>query len=447
MAAVDFALGLIVGLGFYYWKRQQFKHQLRLVLKSFSPRGDWVSSLPPISLMRRELTYVYQQKRNLEQQIQTWQQLVEQAPIGFLRIDEENRLLWCNQKARKLLSIDRWQPEQVRLLLELVRSYELDCLIEKTRQSQQKQVQEWTFYYTHYASTSQQESSVNIAKKIESLALQGYGFPLPEKQVGVFLLDCQALVELSKSREEAFSDLTHELRTPLTSIALVAENLIKRLNNPELRWVEQMLQEVNRLIDLVQDWLDLAQLQADPYQSLNYAVVELRSLIFSVWHTLQPIAKKKEVTLVYSGVDKINMEADRSRLIQVFLNLLDNCIKHSPVGEQILLEVKLVNKNNTSAKEDATIEIDIIDSGSGFAPADLPYVFDRLYRGDKSRTRQGQTGKTSSSRGSGLGLAIAKQIIEAHQGFIEANNHPQTKGAWLKIRLPLREKLTIDNRN
>lgn len=445
MAAVDFALGLIVGFGFYYWKRQQFKRQLRLVLKSFSPRGDWVSSLPPISLMRRELSYVYQQKQNLEQQLQTWQELVDRAPIGFLRIDEENRLLWCNQQARKLLSIDRWQPEQIRLLLELVRSYELDCLIEKTRQSQQKQVQEWTFYYTHYASTAQNNPSVNIAKKTESLALQGYGFPLPEKQVGVFLLDCQALVELSKSREEAFSDLTHELRTPLTSIALVAENLLKRLNNPELRWVEQMLQEVNRLIDLVRDWLDLAQLQADPHQSLNYAVVELRSLIFSVWHTLEPIAQKKEVTLVYSGVDKINMEGDRARLIQVFLNLLDNCIKHSPVGEQILLEVKLVNQNNTSAEEDATIEIDFIDSGSGFAPADLPYVFDRLYRGDKSRTRQGQTGKSSSYGGSGLGLAIAKQIIEAHQGSIEANNHPQTKGAWLKILLPLREQLKIKN--
>ena len=444
MAAVDFILGVIVGLGFYFWKRHQFKHQLRKVLKSFSPHGDWISSLPPLSLVRRELTYVYQEKQQLAQQLQIWQELIDRAPIGFLRVDEENRLLWCNQQARKLLNIDRWQPEQVRLLLELVRSYELDRLIEQTRQSQQQQVQEWTFYYTHYASRPQNPPSVNVAKTIESLALQGYGFPLPEAQVGVFLLDRQALVELSKSREEAFADLTHELRTPLTSIALVAENLLKRLDDPERRWVEQMLQEINRLIQLVREWLDLAQLQANPHQSLNYTVVELRSLIFSVWHTLKPLAEKKEVTLVYSGTEPVNIEADRSRLIQVFLNLLDNGIKHSPVGGQILVGVQPIIQNNSPNQENATVEIDIIDSGSGFAPADLPYVFERLYRGDKSRTRQGQTRELSASGGSGLGLAIAKQIIETHRGSIEANNHPEIKGAWLKIVLPLKAKSTKD---
>ena len=436
MTIIDFGLGLIVGVGFYYWKRYQFKHQLRLVLQSFSPRGDWVSSLPPISLMRRELTYVYEQKQKSEQQLRVWQELIDRAPIGFLRVDGENCLLWCNQQARKLLNIDRWQPGQVRLLLELVRSYELDRLIEQTRHSQQKQSQEWTFYYTHYAGKPPDRNysaSINSSKATESLALTGYGFPLPEEQVGIFLLDRQTLVELSKSRDTAFSDLTHELRTPLTSIALVTENLRKRLDDPERRWLEQMSQEVDRLIRLVQDWLDLAQLKADPNQSLNYGVVELRELIFSVWQTLIPIAQKKEVTIVYSDVQKVSIFADRSRLIQVFLNLLDNGIKHSPVGEKILVEVKPVMQNNNSPQEDANIKIDIIDSGKGFAPSDLPYVFERLYRGDKSRTREGND---LTSGGSGLGLAITRQIIEAHLGYIEAKNHPKTGGAWLQIILP-----------
>lgn len=433
MASIDFVLGVAVGLSFYIWKRSQFKHQLRLVLKSFSPRGDLVSSLPPLSLMRRELTHIYYQKQEFEQQLLLWQELIEQAPVGFLRIDEDNRLLWCNQKARELLNIDRWQPGQVRLLLELVRSYELDRLIEQTRKSQQKQVQEWTFYYTHYADSIPSSPSVKISQKIESLALQGSGIPLPQGKVGIFLLDRQAIVELSQSREEAFSNLTHELRTPLTSIALVAENLLKRLNNPERRWVEQMLQEINRLIRLVHEWLDLTQLQAAPHQSLQYTVVELPKLIFSVWHTLKPIADQKKVTLVYSGSEKLDIFADRSRLTQVLLNLLDNSIKHSPLEEEILVEVKLVPQDNTQASANPTVEINIIDSGSGFAPADLPYVFERLYRGEKSRSRQG----SSFAGGSGLGLAIVRQIIEAHQGYIEASNHPQTKGAWVKIFLPL----------
>ena len=445
MAAVDFCLGIIVGLSFYIWKRHQFKHQLRLVFKSFSPRGDWVSSLPPLSLVRRELTYVHQQQQELARQLQIWHELIERAPIGFLKVDAENRLLWCNQQARQLLNIDRWQPKQVRLLLELVRSYELDRLIEQTRELQQQQVQEWTYYYTHYASKPQNIPSVNVAKKIKSLALQGYGFPLPEGKVGVFIIDRQALVDLSKSREEAFADLTHELRTPLTSIALVAENLLKRLDDPERRWVEQMLQEINRLIDLVREWLDLTQLQRDPHQSLNYELVELQSLIFSVWHILKPIADKKDVTLVYSGTEPVNIEVDRSRLIQVFLNLLDNGIKHSPVGGQIFVEVEQIIQHNSALPEEDLVKIDIIDSGSGFAPADLPYIFERLYRGDKSRTRQGQTRELSPSGGSGLGLAIAKQIIEAHRGSIEANNHPETQGAWLKILLPTKRKsLTKD---
>lgn len=436
MASIDFALGVVVGLSIYIWKRYQFKYQLRSLLKSFSPEGDWASSLKPISLVRRELTSNYEGIERLEQQLQIWQELIEQAPVGFLRIDRDNRLLWCNQKARELLKIDRWQSGQVRLLLELVRSYELDCLIEQTRKSQQKQVQEWTFYYTQYVDNLQSSSSAKISQKIESLAVQGYGIPLPQGKIGIFLLDRQAIVELSSSREEAFSNLTHELRTPLTSIALVAENLLKRLDNPERLWVEKMSQETNRLISLVHDWLDLTQLQATPQQSLQYSLVELAQLIFSVWHTLKPIADRKEVTLVYSGSERLEIEADRARLNQVLLNLLDNSIKHSPVGGEILVAVELVTQNYSQASATPTVEINIIDSGNGFAPADLPHIFDRLYRGDKSRTRQGYTRELPFASGSGLGLAIVKQIIEAHGGVIEANNHPQTKGAWLKIILP-----------
>ncbi|MGK7949476.1 MAG: sensor histidine kinase [Xenococcaceae cyanobacterium] len=436
MASIDFALGVVVGLSIYIWKKYQFKYQLRSLLKSFSPEGDWASSLKPISLVRRELTSNYERIEKLEQQLQIWQELIEQAPVGFLRIDRDNRLLWCNQKARELLKIDRWQSGQVRLLLELVRSYELDRLIEQTRKSQQKQVQEWTFYYTQYVDNLQTSPSAKISQKIESLAVKGYGIPLPQGKIGIFLLDRQAIVELSSYREEAFSNLTHELRTPLTSIALVAENLLGRLDNPERRWVEKMLQETNRLISLVHDWLDLTQLQADPQQSLQYSLVELPQLIFSVWHTLKPIAERKEVTLVYSGSDRLEIEADRSRLNQVLLNLLDNSIKHSSVGGEILVAVELVTQNNPELSATSTVEINIIDSGNGFATADLPHIFERLYRGDKSRTRQGYARELPFASGSGLGLAIVKQIIEAHGGVIEANNHPQTKGAWLKIILP-----------
>jgi two-component system phosphate regulon sensor histidine kinase PhoR len=449
MAAVEFILGLSIGIGIHLWRQYLFKNQLKKLLQSFSPPADWITSLPVLSIVRRELTYLHQQQQQLERDRQVWQELMEQAPVGYLRVDGENQLLWCNQQTRKLLKIDRWQPGQVRLLLELVRSYELDQLIEKTRQLQQPQVQEWVFYFTGYVSTQKETknqtdlsySSPPVSTGVQSVALAGYSFPLPQNEVGIFLLDRQELLEISQTRDRAFADLTHELRTPLTSISLVAENLLKRLQDPERRWVEQMLRETNRLIQLVQEWLDLAQLQADPIKSLQYQALDLGELIFSVWHALEPLAQKKRVTFVYSSKKKVSLEADKSRLIQVFFNLLDNAIKHSPIGGQIFVAFSNIETNSVS-ETNQTIKIDIIDSGTGFTSADLPYVFQRLYRGDKSRTRQASC-SVPASRGSGLGLAIVQQIIQAHGGSITAKNHPETGGAWLEINLPPKKSQKI----
>jgi two-component system phosphate regulon sensor histidine kinase PhoR len=439
MAALEFLLGLIVGMTFFAWKQFYFKHQLQKILSTYSPGADWVNSLSPISLVRRELIYLNQQKRQLEVEKEVWQELIEQAPFGYLRVDGENQLLWCNQQARELLQIDRWQVGQVRLLLELVRSYELDQLIETTRQSQQPQIQEWVYYFTQHAANVTQNdrikensgSTSSLAKGVKSVALGGHSFPLPAGEVGIFILNRQPLIELSQQSDRAFSDLTHELRTPLTSISLVAENLLKRLQNPELRWVEQMLKETNRLINLVEEWLELSRLRADPSQILNYEKIELRGLLFSVWHTLEPLANRKEISFNYSGEPEVWLQGDKGRLIQVFLNLLDNAIKHSPIQGQIAIAIQtqLINTSLSSPQ----IKIDIIDSGTGFDIADLPHVFKRLYRGDKSRTRQ----SLSSEQGSGLGLAIVQEIVDAHQGSITAQNHPQTGGGWLQICLPL----------
>ena len=444
MAAVEFILGLTIGAGFYWWQQYRFGQQLRKIVNSFSPQSDWAISLPPLSLVRRELYSLESQRYQLAEEKKSWQAILEQAPVGFLQVDRENQLLWCNQQARILLKIDRWREGQVRLLLELIRSYELDRLVEKTRQSQQSQEQEWVFYVTRYASSTE-SNRVNIdsrdspwqpSRTVEAIALKGYSFPLPNQEIGIFIVNRQPLVELSASRDRAVADLFHELKTPLTSISLVAETLLKRLQNPERRWVEQMFQETNRLINLVKEWLDLTQLEANPRHYLKYEKIQLPNLINSVWQTLEPIAQKKQVTLEVKGGTPPSFSADKSRLIQVFLNLLDNAIKHSPAQGKIIIEIS--EQNSTGNSELSEIIIDIIDSGTGFTPSDLPYVFDRLYRGDKSRTRQYAS---NSPEGSGLGLAIVQQIIQAHQGFIEAKNHPSLGGAWLQITLPL-EKFT-----
>jgi two-component system phosphate regulon sensor histidine kinase PhoR len=111
--------------------------------------------------------------------------------------------------------------------------------------------------------------------------------------------------------------------------------------------------------------------------------------------------------------------------MQVFLNLFDNSLKYSPTQAVVRVIVQ---------QKQGLLQIQIIDQGSGFNLADLPHIFDRLYRGDPSRTRQGLT---QSRQGSGLGLAIAKEIIQAHGGSIQAENDPQTGGACLTLSFSL----------
>ena len=418
---MPFLLGLIIGLSICFWQQYRINLQLKEIL-SFLPPFEQIKSLSLISLVRRSINLLNRQYQAAQIELGIHQDLLEKIPIGYLRIDEENQLIYCNQQARDILIIERWQPQKIRLFLELVRSYELDQLIQQTRKMQQNLLIEWQFYPSNHLLINTTNDSQNNQSN-NSVFLKAYSFPLAQGQVGIFIENQQALVELSRSHDRSFTDLNHELRTPLTSMSLLAQALLLRTTNQEKEWVEQMYEEINRLINLVQNWLDISQLHEDPHQYLHYQSLDLKQLIASAWQSLEVLAKQKEINLSYSGPEIIHIEADMNRLTQVFINLFDNGIKHSYEGGTIKLNLQLIDS------EYNYIEIDIIDSGTGFNSSDLPHIFERLYRGDKSRIRE-------SRQGSGLGLAIVKEIIEAHHGSIIAQNHPETSGAWFKIKLP-----------
>lgn len=431
MLLLGFVLGLAVSLGLWVWQQIRLNRYFEGVLQPFtSPTGQ--VALPLVSRLMQAISMAGNQQRDMQQSLQIYQELLDFAPLGYLQIDEENQLLWCNQQAREMLYLQKWQPRQIRLLLELVRSYELDQLIEQTRNCQQPQVRDWIFH------PSKENATAMLALK--PLALRASTLPLPKGQVGVFLENRQPLLNLHQERDRSFSDLAHELRTPLTSIRLVVETLQNRLDSPLDRWVKHLMQEVDRLINLVQSWLELTQMETHPNMQLNYEVVEVRSLITSVWETLEPIAQRHNLNIAYSFRENIYIRVDKSRMYQVFVNLLDNSIKYSPPHTTIQIDAKmgLTQALSGISSSSQVVEINIIDCGIGFSQEDLPHLFERFYRGDKSRFRSPRLegNSTAAIAGSGLGLAIVKQIVTAHRGGIKAMNHPETGGAWIQIHLP-----------
>lgn len=451
MAFLWFLLGLLLGLGLLGWYHNRLTRKLRRLTQSLQPDSHW--SLSETSrLLRAIATHVDSQER-LTHDLETWQHLCQTAPIGMLQVDEENQLLWCNAQAGQLLSIQPPHSSHHRLLLELVRSYELDQLIEQTRILRKPCQSDWTF---HPVCADPSQLSRQLSR-----SLRAHSVPLSDGSVGVFLESRQEAVLLAQQRDRWISDVAHELKTPLTSIRLVAETLQMRLEPPLRDWVDRLLKETIRLSSLVQDLLDLSQLEANPNTNLKLKTVDITKLIQSTWFSLELLARKKQLQLDYVGPDRLLMQLDESRMHRVLLNLFDNAIKYSPPQQAIQVHLRLVT--NDSYPQAQWMQLDIIDAGAGFPTSDLPYVFDRFYRADPSRTRSNaglevsrayavgksigsaytedvqpvsETQAVATGSGSGLGLAIVRQIVEAHQGRVQASNHPETQGGWLQVFLP-----------
>jgi two-component system phosphate regulon sensor histidine kinase PhoR len=416
-----FLAGLAIGTLPFTLYRGQLSSRINRLAKDLPP-DEAAIDLSVTSRLSMLLTHHQAQIEQSESTIEVWKQIVSLSPIGYLQVDEENQLIWCNPAAVKLLGINQSDDYAPRLLLELVRSYELDSLIEKARDRDQPHQREWLFYPI--------SADAEDLSQARSTPIRGLAFPLSEGEVGVYLENRQETVNLAQQRDRWTSDVAHELRTPLTSIRLVAETLQPRLDPPNRQWIDRLLNETIRLSRLVQDLLDLSQLDLNPSQRLRLTSVDLVKLIYSAWQSLEPLACEKQVQFSYNGLESVMIRADEARMYRVFLNLLDNSLKYSPA--QSVIRVETVLQEHSKPR----IQVDIIDTGEGFPEDAVDHVFDRFYRADPSRVRhvQGQEAALLAS-GSGLGLAIVRQIIEAHQGSVRAQNHPKG-GAWLQLVLP-----------
>lgn len=456
VAVLHFLLGLLIGVILLGWQRSRFNARLKRILRNLEPE---TAEFPfaPASQLALTIAHRQEAQQELEQQLETYRSILQTAPIGYLQVDDENRLIWCNLQARNLLGIPDTHPAKPRLLLELVRSYELDDLIEQTRNVNKPCQSNWTFYPV--------SADPSYLSQQQSYALRGYGIPLLNHQIGIFLENRQEAVTLTQQRDRWASDLAHELKTPLTSIRLVAETLRPRLDSTLSPWIDRLIKETVRLSNLVQDLLDLNQMDRSSFQTLQLKPSDLIKLVHSVWSSLEPLARKKHLSLDYDGPEQLLVQIDEPRIHRLLVNLLDNSIKYSPPDQPIRVQVSLETRfSEDQGSELQQICLDVIDSGSGFPEKALPHVFERFYRADPSRARPGTPERPPSltdldknlthpptpiadrtaptdwqpQGGSGLGLAIVRQIVEAHHGSVSASNHPETGGAWLQVRLPWR---------
>lgn len=228
-------------------------------------------------------------------------------------------------------------------------------------------------------------------------------------------------IERSLESQKRFTaDASHELRTPLTAIKTEIEVGLRDKNlsaSDAKKLLKSNLQEVEKLQTLSGALLKLAQL--DDKAKLEKKTINLAEITMQARDNLSKQAKEKAIKFDISAKN-LSVAGDKDMLIEALSILFENAIKYSPKHSTVKVIIK---------KDDHQAKIVIADKGVGIHPEDLPHIFDRFYRADKSRTK-------SNVDGYGLGLSIVKNIIDLHSGQISAQSTPP-KGSTFTIELPI----------
>jgi two-component system sensor histidine kinase BaeS len=227
----------------------------------------------------------------------------------------------------------------------------------------------------------------------------------------------QSLQNQEELRKRLTSDIAHELRTPLNTLLAQTEGMIDGVWEATPEHLEATRSEVLRLIRIVSDLDQVIQAEAGAL-SFSREIVDLSTVVEKTVDSMMAAFHQKEIVLTCSADPASWVIGDEQRLAQVFSNLLTNSLKHTSPGGEVMISV--MNKGEF-------IEVNVKDNGSGIPPNDLPFVFERFYRGDRSRNRE--------SGGTGLGLTIVKGIVEAHQGEVQIRSQVG-EGTTVTVKLP-----------
>jgi two-component system, OmpR family, phosphate regulon sensor histidine kinase PhoR len=321
-------------------------------------------------------------------------ELIEGLPDPAALLDAEGRVTVANVPFERLFGERR---SEGRTLLELTRSSELGRAASDALAG----------------SASRGEFPLASLDKVLLASLS----PLKEGRAVAVLRDITESKRLEGMRREFIGNASHELRTPVSAISGAVETLLSFHLDPTARgFVEMIARHAERLSRLTRDLLDLSRIEAGEFP-LQIVSVDVAPLCQATLDLVRPKAEEKRIALAYDGPATLRALADRRAFEQILVNLLDNAVKYTPEAGRVTV---LADDAGTS------VAVSVFDTGPGIEPRHQARLFERFYRADSARSREGG--------GTGLGLAIVKHLAQAQGGQVGVESGQGGSRFW--VRLP-----------
>ncbi len=325
--------------------------------------------------------------------------LVGALPFAAFTVDAQRRVRIFNAGAQALFGISG-ERAAGRALIAVIPSVEVERMVEAAVRGETR--------------TQDVAFGSGARERYLGITVQPY-----EDGAMAIATDRTAYLANERVRREFTGNVSHELRTPLAAMKLMLETLQVADDDAEARalFLPQIAGEVERMIRLVEDLLELARSEAGTIP-LRRERFDLGDVAASTVNTFAQRADGLGVELELDAPEAVAVEADRGRLTQVMVNLLDNALRHAPAGGRVTIAL---------AREGGEAVLRVRDTGMGIPFVDLPRIFERFYVVDRSRSRE--------HGGTGLGLAIAKHLVEAHGGRLAVDS-VYGEGATFTMRVP-----------